>query len=358
NFGVEEVSADPLTLLKTVRVINNGDKLTDLSITVAEGLKNKIIMQPSLSHYTLERGVDIKISPSWSEGVGVIQGNLIIEAAGETKELFLDFSCPEGKEIHEVTLEHPLLYYDLKGTWCINCGHVEDTFELPAGVTHENVIFALIGLHLNAGRSQTTSYDVNIGINDHTVGTLSSVIPKGYYEFDIDSSYLNYATMESATNKYTLDTNMNPGYLTSLSDVRVVICLDELRLHICAENEAEAYNIAWDLPHIIEQSEDISVEIISPEEGSELEPGGTLIKAMVTGGNDGKQLCRVRATFNNSDDEIVLLDDGLHGDGEAGDDIYANTWNAEVGDYEITVTARNCKAEGNDIVHVSVVGEK
>ena len=358
NFGVEEVSADPLTLLKTVRVINNGDKLTDLSITVAEGLKNKIIMQPSLSHYTLERGVDIKISPSWSEGVGVIQGNLIIEAAGETKELFLDFSCPEGKEIHEVTLEHPLLYYDLKGTWCINCGHVVDTFELPAGVTHENVIFALIGLHLNAGRSQTTSYDVNIGINDHTVGTLSSVIPKGYYEFDIDSSYLNYATMESATNKYTLDTNMNPGYLTSLSDVRVVICLDELRLHICAENEAEAYNIAWDLPHIIEQSEDISVEIISPEEGSELEPGGTLIKAMVTGGNDGKQLCRVRATFNNSDDEIVLLDDGLHGDGEAGDDIYANTWNAEVGDYEITVTARNCKAEGNDIVHVSVVGEK
>ena len=354
NFGVEEVSADPLTLLKTVRVINNGDKLTDLSITVDEGLENKIIMQPSLSHYTLERGVDIKISPSWSEGVGVIQGNLIIEAAGETKELFLDFSCPEGKEIHEVTLEHPLLYYDLKGTWCINCGHVEDTFELPAGVTAENVIFALIGLHLNAGSSQTTSYDVNIGINDHTVGTLSNVIPKGYYEFDIDSSYLNYATTETATNKYTLDTNMNPGYLTSLSNVRVVICLDDLKLYICAEDEAEAYNIAWGLPYIEEQSEDISVEIISPEEGSELEPGETLIKAIVTGDNDGKQLCRVRATFNNSDDEIVLLDDGLHDDGEAGDDIYANTWNAEVGDYEITVTAKNCKAEGNDIVHVSV----
>lgn len=358
DFNITEVSTDPITLSKTIRVTNYGDPVTDLSITPDEKLKGKVMIQPSLAHCSLGTGesVDMVISPIWSEGIRYIHGTIAATVADESKELFVDYSCPEGKEMYPITLDHPILYFDLKGAWCINCHHVEDTFNLPPGFGSENVVYSYIGMELNAGSGQTRPYNVYIGINGHRVGTLSNTFPRGYYEFDIDSSYLNYATAGIAENKYTLDTDMPGSYYTPLSNVQVVMCLDELKLHICAENEEQAEEIAWSAPYIHKPSESITVNILSPEEGSTLNQNQpVLIKAEVLGDSEGEELCKVIATFNNSDEEIVLVDNGLHGDGQADDGVYANTWTPRnAGGCEITVNASNCVANGLDSVNVTI----
>jgi len=358
DFNITEVSTDPITLSKTIRITNYGDSLTDLTITPDEKLKGKVIIQPSLTHCSLGTGesVDIVVTPIWSEDIQYIHGTIVATAANQSKELFVDYSCGEGKEMYEVTLDHPILYFDLKGAWCINCHHVEDTFNLPPGFGKENVVYSYIGMELDARGGQTRPYNVWIRINDNLVGTLSNTFPKGYYQFDINSSYFHYATAGIAENKYTLDTDMPGSYYTPLSDVRVVMCLDELKLHICAESEEQAEEIAWSVPYIHKPSDSITVNILSPEEGSSLTPlEPVLIKAEVLGDSGREKLCRINATFNNSHEVIWLVDNGKHNDGGADDGIYAAEWIPRIlGKTKITVNATNCRAYDSDNVTVSV----
>jgi len=359
DFNITEVSTDPITLSKTIRITNYGDPLTDLTITPDEKLKGKVIIQPSLTHCSLGTGesVDIVVTPIWSEDIQYIHGTIVATAANQSKELFVDYSCGEGKEMYEVTLDHPILYFDLKGAWCINCHHVEDTFNLPPGFGKENVVYSYIGMELDARGGQTRPYNVWIRINDNLVGTLSNTFPRGYYQFDINSSYFHYATAGIAENKYTLDTDMPGSYYTPLSDVRVVMCLDELKLHICAESAEQAEEIAWSAPYIHKPSEDsITVNILSPEEGSSLTPlEPVLIKAEVIGDNGREKLCRINATFNNSHEVIWLVDNGKHDDGGADDGVYAAEWIPRIlGETKITVNATNCRAYDSDNVTVSV----
>ncbi|MCW7072175.1 MAG: PGF-CTERM sorting domain-containing protein [Methanophagales archaeon] len=212
-------------------------------------------------------------------------------------------------------------------------------------------------MELSAGGGQTRPYNVWIRINENLVGTLTSTFPRGYYDFDINPSHFYYATAGTAENEYTLDTDMPGSYYTPLSNVGVTICLDELKLHICAESEEQAEEeIAWSAPYIHKPCDSITVNILSPEEGSSLAPlQPVLIKAEVLGDGEGEELCKVIASFNNSDTEIVLVDNGLHNDGLADDGVYANTWipGAEVANNtNITVSACNCIANGSDNITV------
>ncbi|MFZ2070522.1 MAG: hypothetical protein WAV32_02745, partial [Halobacteriota archaeon] len=218
NFSIAEIGIDPLTLSKTFRITNYGDTLTDLRVESDDSLKGKVILQPTITHGILNSGgyLDVTVSPMWKD-IKNITGNLIVSAAGVTKTVEVKFECSGGKELYEVILENPILYFDLKSGFCINSGHVEDYFHLPPGFDADDVKYAFVGVELNAGAGQTTPYDVTIAINGNAVGTLKKAFPRGYYEFEIAPSYLNYALVGTAKNRFTLDTNMNRGYSTSLS---------------------------------------------------------------------------------------------------------------------------------------------
>jgi parallel beta-helix repeat protein len=361
DYDITEVGTDPITMSKTIRITNRGDPVTDLSLTPDERLNGDVIIQPSLTHCSLRTGesVDIVISPIWSEGIRDIHGSVTATVADQSRELSVDYSCGEGKDMYEVTLNHPILYYDLRGAWCINCHHVEDIFNLPPGFGHGNVVYAYIGMELAAKSGQTRPYNVYIAVNGHSVGTLSNTFPRGYYEFDIDSSYLKYATAGTAENRYTLDTDMPGSYMTPLSNVRVVLCVDELKLHICAESAEQAEAIAWSAPYIHKPSGSITVNILSPEEGSPLNLNQPLlIKAEVLGDSGSEKRCTVKATFSCCDDEIALVDNGLHDDGQADDGVYANTWIPGIaGSCEITVSASDCAASNREFRKI-FVGEQ
>jgi len=131
-----------------------------------------------------------------------------------------------------------------------------------------------------------------------------------------------------------------------------------LKLHICAESEEQAEEIAWSVPYIHKPSDSIMVDILSPREGSTISLNQpTLIKAEVFGDSEGEKLCRVIATFNNSDEEIALVDNGLHNDGQADDGVYANTWIPKVlSSTKITISAYNCIA--NTLDNVTLITPK
>ena len=362
DFEIDEVGTDPITQTKTLKITNRGDPLTDLSLILDENLKTKVIIQPSLSHSYLGTGesTEISVSPIWSEGIDSVEGKVTATVADQSRELDLDYSCSGDKRLYEITLDHPILYFDLKGAYCINAHHVEDAFSLPPGLDAEDVLYANIGMEMDAKGGQARPYNVWVKINGNPVGTLRNIFPRGHYEFEIDPNYFNYATAGTASNQYTLDSDIPGSYYTPLTNVRVVMCVDGLKLYICAENEEQAEEIAWSTPYIHKPSDSIIVNILSPLDGSALNPDrSALIKAEVIGDYGGEKLCRVAASFSNGDGDLVLVDNGLHGDGRADDGVYACNWNpGNVGDCDIKVSACNCAATGSDRISVEVVEPK
>lgn len=361
-FKFEEVGTDPVTLTKNFRITNQGDPITDLSITPDESLLRNTVIQPSVRHMSLglNETVDIYVSPLWSKEIGAIKGVLTASATNVSKALNVDFSCKEGRQLYKVVLPGPQLHFDLKGANCINAHPIGDGFNLPPGLSAKDVLSAYIGMELNAKNveNQLTRYNTWITINGNEVGRLSSTIPSGYYKFNIDPAYFSYSQAGLASNKYVLDSDMNRGYTTTLSNARVLMCLRNLTLYICAENEQQAKEIAWSSKWIYRPSNSMNVTILSPREGEQLVLGQPVtVKVRVEGEQGGEKYCTVRGDINSGNQVIELVDNGLHNDDSADDGIYAGVWIADTsGKSTINISAGNCAVMGRASVSVMSKG--
>ena len=101
DFGITEVSTNPTTLVKTYKVKNRGDPITDFSVYAGDELKDKLIFQPSIDHLRLRTGESVEFDavPVLEEGCSGACGNITIEGAGKTVNLSTCFVCEPGKRI-------------------------------------------------------------------------------------------------------------------------------------------------------------------------------------------------------------------------------------------------------------------
>lgn len=348
NFDFEEVRTDPISLTKTFRITNLGDNVTDLSITPDNNLERDVIIQPLIRHYPLGFGevIEFNVSPIWWRDIGSIKGNLIASAANVSKVREVNFSCMEGKQLYPVTLRHPILCFDLQGSYCINARHIDDIFNLPPGITAQDMASARLSMDLYSyDPVNQKPYNIWVKINDHEVGNLTEVVPRLHYEPDIKQHYFNYSIAGAASNRFTLDTDIPSHYYTTLRNIRVILCLNRLQLYVCAESQQQAEEIAWTIPWIYRPSSNLSMKIISPENGAHAVIGQPVkLAVQVDGTRGGEKYSKVRVSFNNSDQaRLLLVDNGRFGDGGADDGVYATTWTADaLGATKITFRASNC----------------
>ena len=101
DFTIEEISSDPHTLAKTIKITNSGDPLTDLSISASDELSSILMFQPSIDHAYLGTGRSVTFDaiPVLSEGFTGASGTIDASAAGEEQSLSVDFGCSDGKQI-------------------------------------------------------------------------------------------------------------------------------------------------------------------------------------------------------------------------------------------------------------------
>ena len=111
NFSVEEISTDPYTLAKTIRITNRGDPLTDLTV-YASGID--VVFQPSIDHAYLGRGqsLEFKVVPILSKDFNGASGEIVVRAAGVEKTLHVNFTIPEGKSIYIGTVPNMSIEFD------------------------------------------------------------------------------------------------------------------------------------------------------------------------------------------------------------------------------------------------------
>lgn len=101
NFTIEEISSDPHTLAKSIKLTNNRDPLTDLIVSASDELSSMVMFQPSIDHAYLGTGrsVTFDVIPVLSEDFIGASGTIIASAAGEEQNLSVDFTVPADKQV-------------------------------------------------------------------------------------------------------------------------------------------------------------------------------------------------------------------------------------------------------------------
>lgn len=101
DYAIEEVSSDPYTLAKTLRITNRGDPLTDLSVSGSNEIKSLLTFEPSVDHAYLGTGasLDFTAEPLLTEGFTGAVGTIVASAAGTSRNLSSEFAIPPGKRI-------------------------------------------------------------------------------------------------------------------------------------------------------------------------------------------------------------------------------------------------------------------
>ena len=102
DLRFEELSIDPLTLTKTIRLTNHGDTVTDLNIYGNGGLKGNVTFQPTITHGYLRSGqsVTFEAMPMLSLDFIGMNGPIVAEAAGVKMNLSVNYTLPEGMNVY------------------------------------------------------------------------------------------------------------------------------------------------------------------------------------------------------------------------------------------------------------------
>ena len=130
-------------------------------------------------------------------------------------------------------------------------------------------------------RDVPTSYqpfDTTIMLNGYEIGRIEDAVPKGYYTFEADPNWLNYADVGVTENVITLDVEgMNRGYYVPLEGYKIDILFKKLTRAVCVASQAEADLIVMELGSAMDcradfavSLEDIKFSDLQPGEGDEV----------------------------------------------------------------------------------------
>lgn len=353
NFTIREIANDSLTLVKTIRIDNRGDTLTDLQ--VRSDPESRIYLHPRLNHFNLKSGEhkDFYAIPLFSENATSISGNITAQAGGRNETLHVVFECRDGNRIYKANLSYPQITIVKEDWYCYNRNNVSMPFLMPPGFDALDVRSAKmqIDFSLPSPRFWYLPHNVTILLNDETMDKMVSVIPEGTYTYNLSAANFNYANPENGNlgyNEIRLNTeHLNPAHYIVSGKVTIRLCLRILERWVCAPSRQAAEEILWRTPGINPVPENLAVNIISPQDGTNETLNNSFdIKASVNGSNGG--LIGPRSNlevFAESEDgqNVTLVDDGKD------DGIYEGTLYAKrLGRVNITVKALNCLNSGRD----------
>jgi len=226
DLRFEELSIDPLTLTKTIRLTNHGDTVTDLNIFESGGLKGNVTFQPTITHCYLRSGrsVTFEAMPILSLDFTGMNGSIVAEAAGVKTNLSVNYTLPDGMNVYfgavpNVTVEFSD-YFDNDGS--PNTNPQEDVLVESYLINGSLVFFSQIivdvfqdgepvsnaNVTLKAWNSKGKTIILN-GVSDFHGKALFDIFGKAD-NFSYKATVDNYK-VETETRNFSVD-NLNPLY--------------------------------------------------------------------------------------------------------------------------------------------------
>jgi subtilase family serine protease len=339
DYELDELSVDNVTLMKTFRLTNTGDPITDLTISVADNFTANAYIEPVIEHYRLAAGeslefhvIPILSSPDFQphSPIPPVLGDIIVQGGGVQAKERINFTVPEGKQPYKAVVSSPGIINigRVKTRHCNNNPNTKTPFDVHSG-TKDKVRDDPLIIRFSAGGWEVRPHDIYVSINGHEVGSLINTIPEGYYKFEVDPAFLIYPEHGVAKNYIELHSvHQNGGHYLVSSDVEVRLNLINYETWVIASSQEEANQIAEaNLPPGFYESPDNitlgSVEL-TPETSSAAPLGLSAgypevqIGRKTTIQTTAEPNLDVDATFSNGDGSVHLA--------EVSPGVYQGTW--------------------------------
>ncbi len=112
---------DPLTLATEIRIVNNGDMLTDFDIVPVGENANRVRCNPWIEHAKLEAGdvISSELQPILRLGEKGFTCEIELRAAGQSIRIPVTFKVPDDKQVF-VALSHSTTTSSATGEFCTN----------------------------------------------------------------------------------------------------------------------------------------------------------------------------------------------------------------------------------------------
>jgi subtilase family serine protease len=374
DYNIEEIGVDEITLMKTFRLTNRGDPITDLTISVADNLKENAYIEPVIEHYRLREGASVEFnlvpilsSPDFQPASPIppVVGDIIVNAAGIEAKKQECFTVPEGKQPYKATVSSPGIINigRVKTHHCNNKPNTKTPFDVHSGAKDKIKDDPLI-IRFSSPGWEVKPHDLYISINGHEVGSLINTIPDGYYKFDVDPSFLIYPEGGVAKNYIELHSvHQNGGHYLVSSDVEVRLNLDNYETWVIASSQEEANQIAAENlpPGFYESPYSITIgEVeIAPEAG-----GSAVLSAL----SATSQVYLGKPTTIQTTAEPHLDVDAMFGNGdgtvhlaEVSGGVYSGRWtprqpgDPSTGNCVITIRAKGSGVQGEKTQTVKIL---
>ncbi|MDD5426109.1 MAG: CARDB domain-containing protein [candidate division Zixibacteria bacterium] len=351
RFHFEEVAFDSSTMVRTLRLVNDGDLISDLKIDVTEMSNVFMLIEPNINHARLAKGTSItfQVIPSFdteSSKSSINQDDcsatLTASAAGNSIIYPLRDCC--SKDIYVTTIDNVIVCQNNHKDWyCTNRNTIQIYLNSLRPVSSQKADFnEEVNLSLDFSIPpgwQARPHDVNIAVNGHSVGRLENMIPDGNYNFEVDPAFLNYSESGPVTDVVELSTvHMNGGHYVISTGARMCECKVQYTEWLCSESLDDAVQILLNRPYLHEAPNTLQLTIESPANGSTfLSHEPVTVEAFVAD-QDGAAYDGATVTLSACDGQSIQL-------GNAGNGRYSGQWSPStcpVPNCDLTVSANAC----------------
>lgn len=379
EYTFEVVSSNPVLNIKTYRITNLGQPITDLYVrAVGRGtdLPAPVYISPQIVHARLGTGesIEFNILPLYSnddladasgelsplkvlaslEEADIFDGSfdLISEVAGVVQRHQAQQTCDGGRSVYPVMLSNVMMPFSFRSWYCPNRENIYMGLCMPPFVRSDNITGANLRLGIDP-TAKPEPYNFSLNLNGNSVATINNQILDGEYMFPVNPAHIKTGFGPCTKNVIHIHADFpNYAHYKVWANGTLWLALDSATVYICASSQAEANQLAQEMYGFVELPEYFDINIQKPATSGTVQPeedGSINLQAFVSdSASTYTNFYQVEAEVEYLDvlltpkENILLYDDGasVHGD-SASDDRYFNAlWQPKYGgQVHMTVTA-------------------
>lgn len=288
DIEVQDLGTDPVTLQKTIRILNRRNKpVAGLTLQLSDSLQGQVSLDKELQGFRLDayESITVRIQPTFAIQISRypdIQSRLspgravlldvpearqqlrrqrlgsvqVVDSANRVRSsVQVDFTPPQGKQLYAVKLENRVLQYENRVASCSNQGTIQIPFNVQPAKPGDP--FLLVDMRPAKGWSfdQIAPQTAYFYVNGHLVGKIENTVPNGLYLFDVPAEFLRLGEFPT-TNTITMLWQLpNGGHFLQVANVKLVILAKEMIQYVAAESEEEALRIAQNQPFFAQHND-------------------------------------------------------------------------------------------------------
>jgi subtilase family serine protease len=282
DIEIQDLGTDPLTLQKTIRILNKRNKpVAGLNLVLSDELKGLVALDRELQNFRLGpyESVTVRMQPIFAIPISrypEIRSRLqpgravrldVPEARQQLRQQRVgsisvtsssgyvlakvgnvDFTPPPGKNLYATVLKNVVIENKNALSSCTNQGVINANFKVPPHKPSDP--FLMVEMSPGKGWSfdQIAPQTAYFYVNGHLVGKIENTVPKGLYTFDVPAEFIkrgDFPTDNTITMRWELP---NGGHFLQVANVNLVIFAEEVTQYVVAESEEEALRIAQNQP--------------------------------------------------------------------------------------------------------------